>query len=56
MTVSDIECVAYARDRMYTSCRVATDPKVKETLLQLAREWMADAMHRARTARTKSAF
>jgi hypothetical protein len=40
---TDKECVEYARDCVRLA-GLATDPELRERLLQQAREWMAAAM------------
>jgi hypothetical protein len=40
----DIDCVDYARDCVRLA-GMASDPELHERLLQMAREWMAAAMH-----------
>ena len=44
MTVSDKDMEDYARDCVRLA-QLAHDPKVREQLMQMAREWMAAAMH-----------
>ena len=40
----DEECVGYARECVRLA-GLATDQEVREQLLQMARNWMAEAMH-----------
>ena len=44
MKVTDLECVDFARDCVRLA-QSADTPALRERLLQIAREWMAGAMH-----------
>ena len=44
MPTTDDECVSYARDCVRLA-ESAQDPLLREQLLNIAREWMAVAMH-----------
>ena len=50
----DSDCVGYARDcaRLAT---LTTDEQIREQLLQMAREWMAVAMHEEKAPAPKAA-
>jgi hypothetical protein len=50
---SDIDCVDYARDCVRLA-GMASDPELQERLLQMAREWMAAAMHENKVPEQKS--
>jgi hypothetical protein len=54
MITSEDDCVGYARD-CERLARMATDPEARERLFQMAREWMAIAMHEATTPERKLA-
>jgi hypothetical protein len=47
------ECEGYARDCVQLA-QLAKNPEHREQLLQMAREWMADAMHETNTPEPKS--
>jgi hypothetical protein len=51
MTVSDKDMEGYARDCVRLA-QLSRDPKVREQLLQMAREWMAEAMHESELGRS----
>jgi hypothetical protein len=44
MEASNKDCEAYARECVRLA-NLITDPKLHESLMQMAREWMAVAMH-----------
>ena len=44
MPTTDDECVSYARDCVRLS-ELTKDEYIREQLLNMAREWMAQAMH-----------
>jgi hypothetical protein len=50
---TDIDCVNYARDCVRLA-GMASDPELQERLLQIAREWMAAAMHENKVPKQKS--
>jgi hypothetical protein len=51
MRVTDEECEDYARECVRLA-NLTTDPTVREKLMQMAREWMAVAMHEERLGRS----
>jgi hypothetical protein len=53
MPTTDDECVSYARDCVRLA-ELAQDPLLREQLLNMAREWMAVAMHETKAPRPKS--
>jgi len=52
--VTDQECVGYARDCVRLAQSAADNPELREGLLQIAREWMAVAMHEERMPQPNS--
>lgn len=50
--VSDDECVEYARECVRLAGLVE-NPELRERLLNMAREWMAVAMHERQTPEAK---
>ena len=44
MTVSDKDLEDYARDCVRLA-RLARDPTIRDRLMQMARDWMAEATH-----------
>jgi hypothetical protein len=50
---TDKDCVDYARDCVRLA-GMAGDPEVRDGLLQLAREWMAAAMHEEKAPGARS--
>ena len=51
---SDQEMEGYARECVRLA-QLANDPELRERLMQMAREWMAVAMHEERLPEPKSA-
>ena len=51
--VTDLECVDFARDCVRLA-QSADTPELRERLLQIAREWMAVAMHEDKRLEPKS--
>ena len=51
--VTDRECVDFARDCVRLA-QSADTPELRERLLQIAREWMAGAMHEDKSPEPKS--
>ena len=45
MTVTDQECIDYARECIRLAQSAANNPELRESLMRMAREWMAAAMH-----------
>ena len=54
MTTIDDECVDYARECVRLA-GLTDNPELREQLLNMAREWMATAMHGAQDAGLKIA-
>ena len=54
MSTTDDECVSYARDCVRLA-GLAKDEQLREQLLNMAREWMAAAMHERKAPESKSA-
>ena len=53
MPTNDDDCVGYARECVRLA-EMTTDPKLREQLLNMAREWMATAMHEKKMPEPKS--
>jgi hypothetical protein len=53
MTTTDDECVGYARECVRLA-GLTDNPELREQLLNMAREWMATAMHERKTPEPKS--
>ena len=53
MPTTDDECVSYARDCVRLS-ELTKDEYIREQLLNMAREWMAQAMHEPKMPKPKS--
>jgi hypothetical protein len=51
--VADEECVGYARECVGLA-NLTVDPAIRERLFQIAREWMAAAMHEDKSPEPKS--
>ena len=51
--VTDLECVDFARDCVRLA-QSADTPELRERLLQIAREWMAVAVHEDKRPEPKS--
>jgi hypothetical protein len=49
MTVSDKDLEDYARDCVRLA-RLARDPTIRDRLMQMARDWMAEATHESKAA------
>ena len=49
MTVSDKDLEDYARDCVRLA-RLARDPIIRDRLMQMARDWMAEATHESKAA------
>ena len=56
MKVTDQECVDYARDCVRLAGMAESNPELHKSLLQMAREWMAVAMHEENVPVPKSAL
>jgi len=54
MTPSDKDCEECARECVRLA-NLTTDPIARDCLMQMAREWMAEAMHEAKSPTPKSA-
>jgi len=52
-STEDDDCIGYARECVRLS-GLTQDPELREQLLNMAREWMATAMHEAKTPKPKS--
>jgi NADH:ubiquinone oxidoreductase subunit D len=52
---TDKECVGYARECVRLA-RLTQDQRIREQLLNMAREWMAVAMHEEKSPQPKSAI
>ena len=53
MTTIDDECVGYARECVRLA-GLTDNPELREQLLNMAREWMATAMHERKMPESKS--
>jgi hypothetical protein len=51
MKVTDEECEHYARECVRLA-NLTADPAIREKLMQMAREWIAVAMHEERLGRS----
>jgi hypothetical protein len=49
----DDDCIGYARECVRLA-GLTQDPELQDQLLDMAREWMATAMHEAKTPKPKS--
>ena len=49
----DDDCIGYARECVRLA-GLAKDPELRDQLLNMAREWMATAMHEAKSPNPKS--
>lgn len=52
--IAENECVAFARDCVRLA-GLAENPELRERLLQMARKWMAVAMHEEKVPESDSA-
>ena len=48
----DDDCIGYARECVRLA-GLTQDPELRDQLLNMAREWMATAMHEAKAPKTK---
>jgi hypothetical protein len=49
----DDDCIGYARECVRLA-GLTSDPELQDQLLNMAREWMATAMHEAKAPKSKS--
>ena len=54
MKVTDQDCIDYARECVRLAGMAESNPELCKSLLQMAREWMAAAMHEDAALEAKS--
>ena len=50
--ISDEDCLIYARECVRLA-NLTTDPEIRDSLVQIAREWIAVAMHKQTVPESK---